>query len=99
MSPVENERQIFKYSKKINLETSNKIGIKVKLISSRLSHGIMKSDANSTQIDYLPFRELPKVMESMITLQTLKNCEGIEKAVSLWAASITVNNQAQDTNR
>ena len=85
--------------KKINLETSNKIGIKVKLISSRLSHGIMKSDANSTQIDYLPFRELPKVMESMITLQTLKNCEGIEKAVSLWAASITVNNQAQDTNR
>ena len=64
-----------------------------------LSHGVMKSDASSTQIDYLPFRELPKVMESMITLQTLKNCEGIEKAVRLWAASITVNNQAQDTNQ
>ena len=65
-----------------------------------LSHGVMKSDASSTQIDYLPFRELPKVMESiMITLQNLKNCEGIEKAVTLWAASITVNNQAQDTNQ
>ena len=51
-----------------------------------LSHGVMKSDASSTQIDYLPFRELPKVMESMIILQ-------------LWAASITVNNQAQDTNQ
>ena len=55
-----------------------------------LSHGVMKSDASSTQIDcYLPFKELPKVMESMITLQTLKNSEGIEKAVRLWAASIT----------
>ena len=54
-----------------------------------LSHGVMKSDASSTQIDYLPFKELSKVMESMITLQTLKNSEGIEKAVRLWAASIT----------
>ena len=54
-----------------------------------LSHGVIKSDASSTQIDYLPFKELSKVMESMITLQTLKNSEGIEKAVRLWAASIT----------
>ena len=74
-----------------SLETSND-QLKVKLISSRmtLSHGVMKSDASSTQIDcYLPFKELPKVMESMITLHTLNNSEGIEKAVRLWVASIT----------
>ena len=87
--------------KNLILETSNKIWIKVKLISScmTLSHGVMKSNASSTHIDYFPSRELPKVMESMMTLQTLKNCKGIEKAVRLWAALITVNNQAQDMNR
>ena len=57
-----------------------------------LSHGVMKSDASSTQIDYLPIRELPKVMESMMILQSLKNCKGIEKAVRLSAVSIMVNN-------
>ena len=83
------------------LETSNEIWIKVKLISfcMTLSHGVMKSDASSTQIYYLPSRELPKVMESMMTLQTLKNCKGVEKAVRLWAASIKVNNQLQGMNR
>ena len=70
ISPVENERQIFIFptEKDQILETSNEIWIKVKLISSRmtLSHGVMKSDASSTQIDYLPFRELPKVMEKVM---------------------------------